>query len=139
MTLIVLPLIEREHQATELLFRAVHLEVLLTAILKPGVVQATCIADRHGYRLMLLHLRRIEVSGTEEYRHHVIDAVPVGAGLPVLLAIGIHTMLLQLAVAIRIRIPYLVDVIPASLAASPYGNTVVRGQDYNSSAECHAW
>ena len=64
--LAILPLIEREHQTTELLLRAVHLEILLAPILKPGVRQMTGIADGHRDSLALLQIRSIEVAGTKE-------------------------------------------------------------------------
>ena len=76
------------------------------------------ITDGHGDDLALLQLRRIEIAGTKEDRHHIVDTVLISARLPMHLAIGINTMLLQLAIAARIGIPHLIDVISAPLTGS---------------------
>ena len=97
--LIVLALPEREDQTTVFLLRVVQLEVLLAAVFEPGVRQFTGITDGHRDDIALLHLRGIEVTGTKEDGHHVVDAVLIGAGLPDMLTAGRDAMLLQLTVA----------------------------------------
>ena len=62
------------------------------------------IADGHRNRTALLQLRGIEVSGTEEDRHHVEDTVLILRCLPFMITMTIDTMFLQTAVAIGIQL-----------------------------------
>ena len=76
------------------------------------------IADGHRNRTALLQLRGIEVSGTEEDRHHVEDTVLILRCLPFMITMTIDTMFLQTAVTIGIAVPYLVNVIAVALACA---------------------
>ena len=116
--LVILPLIEGEDQTAELLLGVAHLEILASAELQPGVAQASCVTDRHTDDFALLHIGGVEIAGTKEDRHHVIDAGLVFRGLPVLLAVGIDAVFLEFAVLVGVAVPYLIDIVSVALTGS---------------------
>ena len=116
---------KREDQTTELLFGAVDFERLLSTVLQPGIRQALGIGDRHGDDIALVQLRSIEVTGTKENAHHVIHAVLIRDGLPVLLTVGIDAMHAQLAVVVGIGIPQFVDIVALAFEGA---FTVIEGR-----------
>ncbi len=116
--LAVLALDEREDQAAVLVVVVLHLQIGGTVVFQPRITQVAGIADGHGDVFADGQLRSIEIAGAQEDAHHIIDTVLVFLFLPMLFAVGIYAVLLQVAIALGVGIPQLVDIIAVSLAGS---------------------
>ena len=76
------------------------------------------IADGHGYAVTHLEGGGIEIAGTEEDGHHVVDAVLVSARLPEVFSMRRDAVFLQLAVAVGITVPYLINIIATAFTGT---------------------